>query len=117
MLEAEVNCIMSRKSNISERTGRPERIGRIVTRIMARHGFHRRISSEQLEQVWREAVGEMVAERTRLGSLRRGVLEVFISHPLIGQELSFRQTELTEALNQVSKDFKIKRLKLRQANF
>ena len=108
---------MSRKSNTPEQIGRPERIGRIVTRIMARHGFSRRIASEQLEEAWRDAVGETIAAQTRLGSLRRGVLDVFVSHPLIGQELSFRQTELTEALNQVSRDFKIKRLKMKQTNF
>ena len=108
---------MFHKSNIPEQVGRPERIGRIVTRIMARHGFNRQISSEQLEQVWRDAVGETMAAQTRLGSLRRGVLEVFVSHPLIRQELSFHQTELTEALNQASRDFKIRRLKLKQTNF
>jgi predicted nucleic acid-binding Zn ribbon protein len=89
----------------------PERIGKILTRLMARRGFQRQISQEQLETAWAEAVGETLARQTRLGSLRRGTLEVFIRHKIYEQELLFQQTELMNALNVALSEKKIKRLK------
>ena len=89
----------------------PERIGKILTRVMARRGFQRQISQEQLTGVWTEAVGETLAAQTRLGNLRRGTLEIFIRHKIFEQELSFRQVELLQALNAVLGEKKIKRLK------
>jgi len=89
----------------------PERIGKILTRLMARQGFQRQISQELLANAWVEVVGETLAGQTRLGNLRRGTLEVFIRHKIIEQELSFRQIELTQSLNAVIGENKIKRLK------
>jgi len=89
----------------------PERIGKILTRVMARRGFQRQISQEQLSDAWAEAVGETLAAQTRLGNLRRGTLEIFIRHKIFEQELSFRQVELVQALNAVLGEKKIKRLK------
>jgi len=89
----------------------PERIGKILTRLMARQGFQRQISQELFANAWADVVGETLAGQTRLGNLRRGTLEVFIRHKIIEQELSFRQDELAQALNAVIGENKIKRLK------
>ena len=89
----------------------PERIGKIITRIMARRGFQRQISQELLDNVWTETVGETLAGQTRLGTLRRGTLEIFVRHKILEQELSFRQIELMQALNVAMGENKIKRLK------
>ena len=91
--------------------GQPERIGKILTRLMARRGFQRQISQDVLDTTWQEHVGETLAGQTRLGSLRRGTLEVFIRHKILEQELSFRQVELVQSLNAVLAEKKIKRLK------
>jgi len=89
----------------------PEQIGKILTRLMARRGFQRQISQEQLETAWKKALGRTLAGQTRLGSLRRGTQEVFIRHKIFEQELSFRQVELMNALNTALGENKIKRLK------
>ena len=89
----------------------PERIGKILTRIMARQGFQRQISQGVLETAWGKMVDETLAGKTRIGSLRRGTLEVFIRHKIFEQELSFRQAELVQALNAALGENKIKRLK------
>jgi len=89
----------------------PERIGKILTRIMARQGFQRQISQEVLVTAWETAVGENIAGQTRLGGLRRGTLEIFVRHKIFEQELSFRQVELVQALNAALGENKIKRLK------
>ena len=89
----------------------PERIGKILTRIMARRGFQRQIAQDLLETVWTETVGKTLAAQTRLGTLRRGTLELFVRHKILEQELSFRQVELVQALNAAIGENKIKRLK------
>lgn len=96
---------------------RPERIGSILTRLMARRGFQRQIFQEQLETVWAEIVGEKLAEQTRPGAVRRGTLEIFVSHSIFEQELSFMQPVLLQKLNAVIGENKIKRFKFTLAQF
>ena len=90
---------------------KPERIGKILTRIMARRGFQRQIFQEQIENIWAEAVGETLAGQTRPGNIRRGVLEVFVAHSIFEQELSFLQPEILQKLNAAMGENKIKRFK------
>ncbi|MCL2622913.1 MAG: DUF721 domain-containing protein [Planctomycetaceae bacterium] len=94
-----------------QNSSHPERIGKIITRIMARRGFQRQISQELLEIAWTDTVGETLAGQTRLGTLRRGTLEIFVRHKIFEQELAFRQAELMQTLNIAVGDNKIKRLK------
>jgi hypothetical protein len=90
----------------------PERIGRILTRIMARHGFQREISQEQIEKVFAETLGQTLSAQIRFGSIRRGALEIFVTHPVLKSELSFRQTDLLNALKNTFPDKKIKSIKI-----
>lgn len=94
-----------------------ERIGNILTRIMARRGFQRQIFQEQLETVWGEIVGETLADQTRPGNIRRGTLEIFVAHTIFEQELSLRQAELLPKLNAALGENKIKRFKFTLAQF
>ncbi|MDR1493817.1 MAG: DUF721 domain-containing protein [Planctomycetaceae bacterium] len=90
----------------------PERIGKILTRIMARYGFQQEISQEQLEKIFTETLGQTFTSQICFGSIRRGALEIFVTHPVLKSELSFRQTELLNALNRSLADKKIKRIKI-----
>jgi hypothetical protein len=53
----------------------------------------------QLERVWAEAVGEPAARQTRVGGLRRGVLEVLVGNAVLLQELAhFHKRRLLEEM-------------------
>jgi predicted nucleic acid-binding Zn ribbon protein len=66
-----------------------------------------------LEDAWREAAGEMMAEYSQPGSIRRGVLEVIVASSTLRQELVFRKQVLIESLKQRLPDEGIRDLKFR----
>ncbi len=76
----------------------PERLGDVLGRLFTLRGWGRRQGRLQLEQVWLEVAGEH-AKQTRVGALRRGVLEVEVGSAVLLQELShFHKRRLLEAL-------------------
>jgi predicted nucleic acid-binding Zn ribbon protein len=76
----------------------PQAIGRIMSRLFARTGYDREQASESLAAAWTAAVPEPLAAHCRPGRVRRGVLEVFVSHSAISQEFSFQKAAVLERL-------------------
>src|SRR5690242_18709577 len=54
----------------------PEPLGEILSRVFTARGWGRRQDRLRLERAWADAIGPEYAPQTRLGGLRRGVLEV-----------------------------------------
>jgi predicted nucleic acid-binding Zn ribbon protein len=79
-------------------TAGPQSIGRIVSRLMARSGYDREQGTDQLRAAWDAAVPPALAGHSRPGLVRRGVLEVFVSHSAIVQELNFLKPSLLACL-------------------
>lgn len=80
------------------RPGGPQAIGRIVSRLLARTGYANEQASEALAAAWQAAVPPLLAPRCRPGRVRRGVLEVFVSHAAVAQELGFHKRDLVAQL-------------------
>jgi predicted nucleic acid-binding Zn ribbon protein len=77
----------------------PEGIGEILSRLFTARGWGRRQDRMRLEQAWAEAAGEAHAAHTRVGALRRGVLEVVVDNAVLLQELAhFHKRRLLEQL-------------------
>jgi predicted nucleic acid-binding Zn ribbon protein len=77
----------------------PEPIGEIVSRLFAARGWGRRQDRLRLEEAWQAAAGPEAAAHTRVGGLRRGVLEVYVANAVLLQELAhFHKRRLLEAL-------------------
>ena len=76
----------------------PQAIGRIMSRLMARTGYDREQASESLAAAWQAAVPQPLAAHCRPGRIRRGVLEVFVSHSAVSQEFSFHKPAVLERL-------------------
>jgi Dna[CI] antecedent, DciA len=77
----------------------PERVGNIVGRLMTARGWGRRGERSRLEQAWATAIGESGSNQTRVGNLRRGVLEIIVANAVLLQELAhFRKRRLLEEL-------------------
>ncbi len=92
---------------------RPRHISNILSELIARRGYGRVISGGDYEAAWRQAAGTLAAKYSRAGSLRRGTLEVVVSHSALMQELGFRRKELIEALNRELPDQKIRDIRFR----
>ena len=77
----------------------PERLGEILSRLFVARGWGRQQERLRLEQAWAAAVGPEEATQTRVGSLRRGVLEVSVGNAVLLQELAhYQKRRLLEAL-------------------
>lgn len=72
----------------------PQHIGNVVGELFARRGYGRVLGTAAMEQAWRQAVGDELAVQTRVGTLRRGTLEIVVSSSLLSQELTFQKTQL-----------------------
>jgi predicted nucleic acid-binding Zn ribbon protein len=77
----------------------PEILGEVLARLFTARGWGRRQGRMHLEEAWQEAAGSPVAEHTRLGALRKGVLEIMVDNAVLMQELAqFQKRRLLEQL-------------------
>jgi predicted nucleic acid-binding Zn ribbon protein len=88
-------------------------MGEVLSQLLARRGFARLESGARLEQAWQAAAGSVISARSRVGGIRRGVLQVLVADSVLVQELTFRKQELVERLRQQLPDDHIRDLRFR----
>ena len=79
----------------------PELLGEILSRLFTARGWGRRQDRLRLEQAWADAITNcrLRAGCTRVGGLRRGVLEVLVENTVLLQELAhFHKRRLLEQM-------------------
>jgi predicted nucleic acid-binding Zn ribbon protein len=92
----------------------PERVGEILSRLFTARGWGRRQERLRLEEAWAQAVGASGARHTRVGKLRRGVLEVLVDNGVLLQELAhFQKRRLLEQLRACLPDVNFQELRFR----
>jgi predicted nucleic acid-binding Zn ribbon protein len=94
----------------------PQTIGNVLSELMSRRGYARVQSAAAYDAAWREAAGSLVAEYTRVGTLRRGTLEVIVANSTLVQELGFQKQTLLKTLAQLLPDEGIENLRFRVGN-
>jgi predicted nucleic acid-binding Zn ribbon protein len=99
------------KRNRHPTTGGITKIGDVIPQLIVRYGLHRPQNLEQIEEAWRQAVGEQYAHITHVSKLYRGTLTIKVPHNAFMQELSFRQSELLDTLAMLLIDEKIKKIR------
>jgi predicted nucleic acid-binding Zn ribbon protein len=93
--------------------GQPQRIGEILSELMARRGYARVQSGDACADAWRAAAGQETARHSRATQARRGVLDVLVSNSTMAQEIGFRKADLINRLAELLPDENIRDLKLR----
>jgi predicted nucleic acid-binding Zn ribbon protein len=84
-------------SNPSRRGPKP--LSEILGELFTVRGYGRLRARQELEDAWNAAVGEPCCRQTRLGEVRRGVLNVTVAHSTLLEELAaFRKPALLAAL-------------------
>ena len=84
----------------------PERRGArslsdILGELFATRGYGRLRGLKELEDAWNAAVGEPQCHQTRVGEVRRGVLNVTVAHSTLLEELAaYQKPQLLAALRQ-----------------
>jgi predicted nucleic acid-binding Zn ribbon protein len=77
----------------------PRALSDILGELFTARGYGRFLARQELEDAWNAAVGEPLCRQTQPGEVRRGVLNVTVSHPALLEELAaFRKSELLAAL-------------------
>ncbi len=94
----------------------PQRIGNLLSELMARRGFARVQSAAALETAWRQAAGPLAAQYTRVGSIRRGTLEINVANSTLIQELGYQKHNILAALQELLPDERIKNIRFRTGN-
>ena len=91
-----------------------EPLGEILSRLFAARGWGRRQGQLHLEEAWAAAAGTETAGHTRVGALRRGMLEILVDNAVLLQELAhFQKRRLLEALRARLKNVPINDLRFR----
>jgi predicted nucleic acid-binding Zn ribbon protein len=84
--------------SIPSRRG-PRPLSEILGELFTVRGYGRLRARQELEDAWNAAVGEPSCRQTRLGEVRRGVLNVTVAHSTLLEELAaFRKPGLLAAL-------------------
>lgn len=91
----------------------PRKLAEILTELHARRGYARVRTSESAEEAWREAVGDQLGPQTRVGPVKRGVLEVTAANSMVAQELQFQKQRIVARLAELLPDEKIRDLRCR----
>jgi predicted nucleic acid-binding Zn ribbon protein len=79
----------------------PEPIGEVLSRLFVARGWGRKQDRLRLESAWAVAAGPQAAANTRVGALKRGVLEVEVIGAVLMQELAnFRKRPILQKLRE-----------------
>ncbi len=66
---------------------RPAKVGDLLSRVLARYDFGATTARRELEEAWAAIAGDRVAGHTKVGSLRRGTLEILVDSSVLLQQL------------------------------
>ena len=85
----------------------------VLGQLMARRGIAQQQTTNELVETWSQIVGISFAGHTRLGNLKRGVLEVHVANSMISQQLSFKKQNILDQLEEQLPNNKIRDLRFR----
>lgn len=92
----------------------PVPLGDVLSDLFVSRGYSRFQAVAELEHAWESAIGEPGCRQTKVSGLRRGVLNVVVTHPVLLQELAaFRKPQLLAALRQAIPETPIQDIRFR----
>lgn len=91
----------------------PQPISDLLAQWMTQRGIGRVRVATELTTAWNSVVGEALAAQTRVGELKRGILDVRVAHSLLVQELTFQQSDLLARLQPLLPGQALKKLRLK----
>ncbi len=93
----------------------PKTLTHVMDALMARNGYGRMMAASDLEKAWDKLLGRPKAEMTKIGAVKRGVLNVTVSNSCLLEELrQFRKPELLKALRATSGGASLTDIRFRQ---
>ena len=91
----------------------PKKMADVVSALLSRRGYTQSLWQQECQQAWEATVGAPLAADSRVGPLRRGVLEITVRNSAVMQELSFQKKVLLQQLGRALPQTKISDLRFR----
>ncbi len=108
------HVMVRRRKELSIRGGGPSGIGNPLQEVIARRKIGRLLQSQELDQLWSEAVEPQIAEQTKVVSLRNRILLVHVSDSVLMSELAnFHQRQILRTIQQKRPDIEIKSIRFK----
>ena len=107
------------KGRSNEASGKgPEVLEDILRRWLKENSLDTTLGRAQLENCWKDTVGDEVADRTRIVDLRGGTLVVEVdSAPLLGELSAYYREEIMSSLRQSEGFPNFQNIRFRAGNF
>lgn len=90
---------MSRTTKNTKNTKNTRDINEVLTTIVRQRHFEDKLLEQKVFSLWRDVVGEALANHARPTSLSAGILTVWTEHPAYQTELSLLQMKILAELN------------------
>lgn len=91
---------------------KPAQLGQLLQNIVRKKGLAEQSSGRELEDLWKQTVGDRIASKSHVRKLRSGVLEVGVTNGAILEELTcYLHGELLTAMQEQHPEPKIQSLK------
>lgn len=94
----------------------PQSVGDLLVPMMAKLGLKTRARHLQVLGMWRDVVGDMVAEHTRPATLVRGRLIVDTDSPAMGHQLHLQAQLILDRLNERLGEPVVREIRFRHAS-
>ena len=92
---------------------RPKPAVDVINHLLARKGYSQTGSADQLADTWQKIAGPRWKGKTVAGNISRGVLEVTVASPAIGQHLNFQKKQLLKKIHAELPQNKIKDIRFK----
>ena len=79
----------------------PRTIGSVMSRLLARTGYDQEHGADGLAAAWQAVAPASLRGSSQAGLVRRGVLDVFVSHSALVQEMGFHKREVLARLSEL----------------
>lgn len=100
---------------VDRRRGAPRKLNSVLADLITHRGYAQQQTNEELAQAWNQTVGQGLAESSRVGQLRRGILEILVSNSVVLQELQFGKPTFLADMNRLLPQHDLKELRFRVA--
>jgi len=97
---------------IRQKAATPKKLGDVLPTLMARRGYARVRSNDDLQAAWQKAAG-VLAKFSQAGRVQRGSLEVIVGNSTILQELNYAQAKILAELQKLAPDADVRKLRFR----
>ena len=91
----------------------PQPIAEALSALLARRGYASVEAAAERDEAWQASWVTNMAQYSRMGNIRRGVLEVMVCNSAVLQELTFQKKQLLEKIVVALPDQKIRDLRFR----